>query len=408
VVLDAPAAVAAPLVAPPPAGAPLKPRFQGVDLARGLALFGMMAKHVFDAYTEHGPTATGLIASGRAAATFALLAGISVAFLSGGRRVPRGSTRRGAAVGLTVRALLIGAIGLLLGYAGSGIELILAYYAVFFLCAIPLIGLQPRLLAALSVAVIVLGPVLLAATAGLDLPHSGTAEPTFSTLVTDPLGLLVQVFVTGDYPVVVYMSYLCAGLAIGRLDLTSRRVAGWLLGGGIAVAATAKVVSGVLLYPLGGLARLMAMTGEDAVTVLWDPDQGSSWWYLALASPHAHTQLDLIHSLGSAMAVLGASLLVTRIAAFDRLLRPIQAAGAMTLTLYSAHVLVLAIGLFEDWDVAQYGVLVVGALAFAVLWRQRRARGPLEELVGQAATRARLSIHRTGTPRGAVASRGRP
>ena len=136
----------------------------------------------------------------------------------------------------------------------------------------------------------------------------------------------------------------------------------------------------------------MSLTGEDAVTLLWDPEQLPSWSYLALASPHAHTQLDLVHSTGSAMAVLGASLLLTRIATADRLLRPVRLAGAMTLTLYSAHILVLATGLFEDDDLLLYLVLVVGSMVFATLWRRWRAQGPLEELVGRAAGRARRAV----------------
>ena len=371
---------------------PATPRVTGVDLARGLALFGMMAKHIFDDSTDTGPTATGLIASGRSAATFALVAGISVAFLSGGPRILHGRPRRAAAAALAVRAVAIGTIGLLLGYAGSGIELILASYAVCFLCSIPLIGLRPRVLAALAVAFAAVGPVLLLGAARLNLPTSGTAEPTFTTLLTDPVGLLFQLFLTGDYPVVVYMAYLCTGLAIGRLDLTSRRLALWLLGGGIAMTVTATAVSDLLLYPLGGLARLVALTGEDAVTLLWDPEQQSSWWYLALASPHGHTQLDLVHSTGSAMAVLGASLLVTRIAAVDRVLRPVQAAGSMTLTLYSAHILVLAAGLLEDDELLQYLALVIGSMVFAILWRHWRTQGPLETLVGRAAGRVRRAV----------------
>jgi uncharacterized membrane protein YeiB len=380
-----------------------RPRVTGVDLARGLALFGMMAKHIFDDSTDTGPTATGLIASGRSAATFALVAGISVAFLSGGRRILHGRPRRAAAAGLAARAVAIGTIGLLLGYAHSGIELILVSYAVLFLCSIPLVGLRPKVLAALSVTFAAVGPVLLLLATRMDLPASGTAEPTFSTLLTDPVGLLFQIFLTGDYPVVVYLAYLCAGLAIGRLDLTSRRLALWLLGGGIALTVAATAVSDLLLYPLGGLARLIALTGEDAVTLLWDPEQGSSWAYLALASPHAHTQLDLVHSTGSAMAVLGASLLLTRIATVDRLLRPVRAAGAMTLTLYSAHVLVLATGLLEDAEVALYLVLVVGSMVFATLWRRWRSQGPLEELVGRVAGRARTAVlGKPATPVGAM------
>ena len=375
----------------------------GVDLARGLALLGMIAVHVFESSTDQGPTATGLIASGRAAATFALVAGISVAFLSGGRWILHGRPRRAAAAGLAVRAAGIGAIGLLLGYAGSDLDLILAYYAVFFLCAIPLIGLPPRALAALSATLVLVSPVLLVEAARLGLPDSGTGEPTFGTLLTDPVGLLSQIFFTGVYPAVAYMAYLCAGLAIGRLDLTSRRLAVRLFGGGIALVVAAQAVSHVLLYQLGDLDRLVAATGDDAVTLLWDPDQGTSWDYLALAAPHANTQLDLVNTLGSAMAVLGACLLLTRIAAVDGLLRPVRAAGAMTLTLYSAHALVIATGVFEDQQLALYALLVAGALVWATLWRRWRPQGPLEELVGRAAGRARRAVLGGPAPRvGAV------
>ena len=75
----------------------------------------------------------------------------------------------------------------------------------FFLLTIPLLGLRPRTLALLSVAFAALGPVLLFATDGMNLPDSGTSEPTPITLATEPLALLVQILVTGGYPAVVYI-----------------------------------------------------------------------------------------------------------------------------------------------------------------------------------------------------------
>lgn len=59
---------------------------------------------------------------------------MSLAFLSGAQRVVDGRARTAAAAGIVVRALLIGAIGLLLGYATdvSEIAVILPYYAVLF------------------------------------------------------------------------------------------------------------------------------------------------------------------------------------------------------------------------------------------------------------------------------------
>jgi uncharacterized membrane protein len=115
-------------------------RVIGVDVARGIALIGMMAVHVFATFDRHGtPTLATALAAGRSATTFVLVAGVSLAFLSGGQRVVDGRARTAAAAGIAVRALLIGAIGLLLGYAADAIEVevILPYYAALFLLAIP-------------------------------------------------------------------------------------------------------------------------------------------------------------------------------------------------------------------------------------------------------------------------------
>jgi hypothetical protein len=46
-----------------PAPTRTKARVTGVDVARGPALLGMMAEHVFDDFDDSGPTATRIIAS---------------------------------------------------------------------------------------------------------------------------------------------------------------------------------------------------------------------------------------------------------------------------------------------------------------------------------------------------------
>ncbi len=391
----------------PPQAGNGRARLIGVDVARGLALFGMMATHVFDTFAYDGtPTVATVLASGRSAATFALLAGVGLAFLSGGRSAVRGRERVAASAAVAARALLIGLIGLLLGFTRSDLDVILAFYALMFLLAIPMLGLRPWVLAAVCIALIALGPTLLLITARTEASGPG-GEPTLVTLVTDPVGLLVLLLLTGYYPVVVYLAYICAGLGIGRLDLGSSGCAWFLLGGGLGLAVMAQVASWVLLHPLGGLARLLSDPGLPGdptyaeVALLWAPEQGTSWWYLALASPHAHTPLDLVHALGSAMAVLGASLLLTRMAAVERLLRPLALVGAMTLTLYSAHILVLATGLFGDSETATYALLVGASFLFAAGWRKQ---GPLERMVAVTSGRARRAVlgASAGAPSGAT------
>lgn len=77
------------------------PRIVGVDVARGIALLGMFSVHVFGAFGAAGsPTYAWMFAGGRSSATFAVTAGIGLAFTTGGRRPggPRPSRwRRGPA-----------------------------------------------------------------------------------------------------------------------------------------------------------------------------------------------------------------------------------------------------------------------------------------------------------------------
>jgi hypothetical protein len=99
-----------------------------------------------------------------------------------------------------------------------------------------------------------------------------------------------------------------------------------------------------------------------------------------------------VHALGAAFAVVGAALLVVHVPVMARLLWPIRTAGAMPLTLYSAHVLVLVPGVLEHDPVVLFLALVDGGLLFEVLWRAlaRQQEGPLEWLVGAASRSAYL------------------
>jgi uncharacterized membrane protein len=381
--------------APVPAPVTARSRVVGVDVARGLALLGMMAVHSFDVFRGDGsPTIPHQFVAGRSLATFVLLAGVSLAFI-GGRQPPApGSPRSATAAAITVRALFIGALGLTLNHV-SPEEVILPYYAVFFLLAIPLLGLPSRALLAVAGALVVLAPLVVLGSFATDLPSYGT--PGFASLL-DPGGLAVTLLVTGFYPAVQYMASICVGLCIGRSDLSSLRVAGWLFGGGVALSLSSWLASSVILFRLGGLEQLggAAPDGFDhrAATdvVLWDPDPTPTWWWLAERAPYTVTPLGMLHGLGTATAVLGAALLLTRSRLGARVLWPVAAAGSMTLSLYSAHILVLASGLLEERPVSLYLAMVVAALTFAVAWRLTRGQGPLERLVTGLATRARGAV----------------
>ncbi|WP_329294648.1 heparan-alpha-glucosaminide N-acetyltransferase domain-containing protein [Streptomyces pseudovenezuelae] len=371
------------------------PRIVGVDVARGLALLGMFSVHVFGAFDEAGsPTPAWMFAGGRSSATFAVTAGIGLAFTTGGRRP---ATGRPAAVAVAARAGVIALIGLLLGYASRAadldVDVILVFYALLFLIAIPLLGLGPRTLTALSLSLAVGAPFAVHALRG-SLPRPAfDGDPTLQDVVTDPLGLLSDLLVHGDYPVLAWTAYLCAGLALGRLDLTSRGLAPRLLGGGLALVAGVWLVSSLVLFRFDGLRQLWGaeFPGASRAEALWDSPAGVSWWALLSRAPHATTPFDLLLTLGSAAAILGGALLLTRSALLTRALTPLAAAGSMPLTLYAAHVLLLATGALSGSPELLYAVMTTGALLFALSWRHV-GRGPLETVVAGAARRCREAV----------------
>ena len=67
-------------------------RLLGVDVARALALIGMMSVHIFPAVGRDGSLHPAyLVAAGRSAALFATLAGVGLALTTGGTQRYAGS-----------------------------------------------------------------------------------------------------------------------------------------------------------------------------------------------------------------------------------------------------------------------------------------------------------------------------
>ncbi|MCU1562882.1 MAG: hypothetical protein JWN05_1261 [Arthrobacter sp.] len=373
-------------------------RLAGIDAARGLALLGMMATHVLPTLTadqQLTPTWVGLTFSGRASALFAVLAGIGLALSTGKQQPLEGSDLRAARRGIALRALVVAAVGLSLGGLEVNIAIILVHYAVLFLCVLPFIGLRVKQLLGLAAAWVLLAPVLayllrpwlLAANPPLRLGHN----PSWDDLAT-PAALLGDLFLTGYYPVLQWIAYLLIGLVIGRLLLSKAAVQVLLLAGGTVVALLSKWLSVVLMEDLGGREALKAGLLDPSYPLesllmvnLSGVEQSGSWWWLATSSPHAGTTLDLLHTSAVAAAVVGACLLLGRLGEWLELdlLLPLRGAGAMTLSLYTAHVWVMA-ALYEQplpagWTVETvYWAQAAAVLLIGTIFAKLGWRGPLE------------------------------
>lgn len=379
-------------------------RVLGVDVARGLALLGMVSVHIFAAVRQDGSLHPSyVIAAGRSAALFAVLAGVGLALATGGQRRYDGPRLRAARAGVLARAGLLMGLGLALGQVHSPPLVILAYYGLLFVVAIPCLGLSARALAVLAVVSASLAP-LLSHVLRMHLDASPIHEP-------GGRHLFAELLLTGTYPVLPWTTYLFVGLALGRIDLRRRATALWLVGGGAALAVAAQVVSSRLLDAAGGVDRLRASVPSDPAHAFLQGDLDTvlrhglfgttpttDWRWLLISSPHSSTTLDLVHTSATAAGVLGLCLLVTRHAP-RWLYLPLAATGSMTLTLYTGHVLALTNGspLLSDDRLQLWLAHVVTVLVVATLWRSWVGRGPLEWFAAQLDRAARQLVE--GRPR---------
>jgi uncharacterized protein len=358
-----------------------------VDIARFLALAGMMVVHLSPAH-DGIPPLSDLIAGGRSAALFAFLAGVSLALLR--RKSMRGT---GSGRSIAIRAGLIFLLGLLLGSMSEiGAWVILPFYGAMFLLAIPLSLLRARTLLWLAAAWSVVAPVLsflIRALTGL----RGSSQVEISDLAS-PLILVEELFIQGPYPVITWITFLAVGLAVGQMPLASRSVATRLCWTGAAIVAGTFLLGYVFMLTgiVDGWMQSPAWL-TLFVSAPWIPTD--TFANLALLGTHTNTPLNIISSVGSSLLVFGLCLLLTRVArpALTAVLRPFASAGRMTLTLYTVHLLLLWVAgnwgfTFVGGSFAEWGVQLLIVVLIATVWLSRFKRGPLESVIHMLSHRA--------------------
>ncbi|MGV9195546.1 heparan-alpha-glucosaminide N-acetyltransferase domain-containing protein [Microbacterium sp. MC2] len=327
-------------------------RLQGVDLARGLAVLGMFAAHllVIPALVITDPATWIDLANGRSSILFAVLAGVSIALVTGGarpRRTGLGTARRRIAV----RALVLWVFGILLILTGVPVFVILPAYAVLFLLALPLVRLPARTLwitaAALGVVMPWVQPVL-------------NALPLWEGEIGGALALAVG----WHYPFPLWAAFLVAGLAAGRSDLRRPDTQWALLLAGGALALLTAAVDATFAAPA-------------------DPYLAQVW----ASGAHSGGLLEVVGSGGLALATIAACQLLCR-TPLRWVALPLRAVGSMPFTAYVGQLVawaVIATALLGDpGDLTGMRALepfwpfAVVTLIACTVWALLLGRGPLE------------------------------
>lgn len=373
----------------------LPSRIAGLDYARFVALIGMMAAHVWAFNVDGSPGLLATIVAGKAAALFAVLAGVGIA-LTSHRNLVEGqiwAARRN----VFGRGLVLVLLGLTLSLISPVAIVILPFYGVIFWCMIPLLRLPSRMLLIAAVSLAVIWPFVSTWLDAAYPPASGQLieDLTWAGLA-DPAMFARTLFLSGGYPVPTWVVYAIVGLVIGRLILAT---------------ANSRDRARLSLL-LGGVGVTMALLSWGASTVLGNVVVGSSdeahrglFGDLALlttSQPHTGTTFDLALTTGIALAAIALFLSLGEAIGVRtrRIVEPIRVAGAAPLTIYTAHILATLIGFIiflashettgapendtVPWLISSsslWAIHVVGALLIGTLLVLLKRRGPMETLM---------------------------
>lgn len=372
------------------------PRILGLDIARGLAILGMAGAHIGETepFEWLDPATWTDLVHGRSSILFAVLAGISIALMTGRSALPERERIPGIRLNLIGRGAVIFLIGLALEMLNTPIAVILTLYGLLYVAVIPFLRWRPWQLLTGAAVLALLGPALLA---------------FLNAVMLHPYGSGIGFVLYGTYPITVWMSLVLAGMALGRLHIGQLRTAVVALGIGLALV--------VVGYGLGGIGQAAGITGSlgsssfssgEGSSII-DGGSGSigtapSGWESypqALAEsdplgavltavfavdPHSGGTAEILGSGGFALVVIALCLLLSR--PLRWVLLPLGALGSMPLTAYSAHVVSIVLvggpGAFFSSN-SFWAATAIGLLLVTTLWSMFFGRGPLERLVGRGA-----------------------
>ena len=351
-------------------------RIVGYDLARALAVFGMVLVNYKIAMgaQQNGPVwlvdLAGLI-DGRAAALFVVLAGVGISLLSQAGRVGKDPERVSKdRRTLLRRALFLFVVGTL--YTSIYSADILHFYGLYIAVAAFALTTSARRLWVSSVGLVILFVALCLL---LDYEQGWNWKTLEYQGLWTPSGAFRHLFFNGFHPVVPWLGFLFAGMLIGRQDMGDSAVRRRVLVWGVGVALIAECASRILLRVL-----LRDAGAEEAETLVAVFGTG----------PMPPLPLYMLAAGGTASAIIAASVTLGQRCGSRPWLRPFVATGQLALTLYVAHVLVgMAIlesmGRLENqtlpFALLAATVFCAASVAFSSVWRDRFKRGPLEAIM---------------------------
>lgn len=347
-------------------------RIVGIDVARALAIMGMIIVNFKIAFGDNGNEIYKLFASvfeGKAAATFVVLAGVGIAFMSNNAINSNDKTKlKNTRIRIAKRAIFLFVIGLL--YTPIWIADILHFYGIYMLITLLLISSSRKLIFNFGLLLILVYPLLM-------LLWNYDTGWNFETFVYLDLwsvsGFFRNLFYNGFHPVIPWTAFMLLGLWFGKQDLSNERF----------IKKSILVSISVFIIMLFISKGLIAVLSEGNQATLLELKQ------VLGTSPMPPLPIYMISGSSIAIFIISMSILIAKKYETNFIIVALAKTGQLALTFYVAHV-IIGMGIIEFINPEKMGkysigfsiiyalVFIVFCVLFAVIWTKYKKPGPLE------------------------------
>lgn len=369
------------------------PRIAGYDLARALAIFGMMIINFNDNMSDC-PSSEWFswltdILRGRATAAFIILAGVGLSLLSHRARIKNNTAdiidNRNT---LLRRAAFLFIIGLLYGHIWWPAD-ILHFYGIYIAIGAFLLTVSDRCLWLLASAFVATSVTLM-----LLFNYGGGWDFETVTYIDfwTPEGMIRHLLFNGYYPVFPFAAFLMVGIWVGRQDIHNPALRRRILLASVATVCMAEGVSWLLFDYF-----LMISYKMDTSVI----------FFLIRTEPDPSMPLYILSAGGTGLIVIIFSIMLTERFAAARWLKPFISVGQLSLTIYLAHVIIgmdsmEMLGMLENrpqyFAVENAMICYAGCLLFAFIWKKRFDHGPLEWVMRRLSSEPKMLTAHIGNP----------
>lgn len=350
----------------------MKERIIGIDIARALAVIGMIIVNFKVVLGENGLSWVKSFASafdGKAAATFVVLAGVGLALMTNSALKNKDSQKlKTARIRIAKRALFLFVVGL--SYIVIWPADILHFYGIYMLVILLLLTSNEKTILISAIALILLYPLLIG---------FWNYETSWNFDTLDYLdfwtfnGFFRNLFFNGFHPVIPWTAFMLFGFWFGKQDLKSDRF--------IKKAFWVSSITFVVIQILSHLLISFLSEGNEQTA--------SELSEIIGTNPMPPLPIYMFNGIAISISIISASIIIGKRFSTNKILLALNKTGQLALTFYVAHV-IIGMGIIEainpekmgnypiEFSVAYALIFSILCVLFATYWLKSRENGPVE------------------------------